>query len=214
MITPYGCFKYKNNYKNNYKNTISDYKTLLPVIGFITGIVFFCCTADMRMYDYMVINREDLSRLPDFEYGRRELLLYIMGKRIKELLLAAILTTCTIKKFIVRAIYLMFGFGTGIIFTAYAYYYGFKGILLSSAIVFPHSVFYLIVCHIMFHDYDSDITDYMRFTNENSSKISRTGSMYIEKLKKIVTVLLLFAVGAITETYVSPLLLKAFSVFM
>lgn len=196
--------------KLHYKNTIPDNRVLVFLTGFCVGMVFFYLAGGQGAGSGGLMDREHLKLLQGFDADQSGLFEYVIGLRLKQLVLCIICSLSSIGGLLAYAVIGWYGFETGVIIFTLVYQYGIKGIFLTFSMFLPHMIFYGIVFLIIFHRYWESDTKccHNEATEKKGGRQNR-----IEQIKKIILVFVIFSIGMLCEIYVNPEIMRKMALF-
>lgn len=196
---------YSDYRKMHYKNTIPDNRVLVFLTGFCVGMVFFYLTGGKDVGAGNVLDSDHLALLQNFEVNRTGLFSYVIGLRLKQLVLGMICSFSTVGALLAYSIMGWWGFEVGLLIFSLVYQYSIKGILLTFAMLLPHTIFYAIIFLVLFRRYWG--SDKKCCHNEATIKNQGQHPRW-ESIKTIVLILLMFCAGVLCEVYVNPLIMS------
>lgn len=208
------CVSVSNEYSRlYYKNTVPDSRVLVFLTGFCLGMVFFYFSGIKLMREGRLpaaFSMDNISRLHDFDFYAAGLFEYVAGVRLGQLLLMSICAVSAMGSLLSYAILGWSGFELGIMMFTLVYQYGLKGLLLSVLLLLPHWIFFFAVFLLLFNRYWSgDKTAYHKYGSITEKGLHNK----LNKIKKIILILLLWLVGILSEVYINPEIIKKIALF-
>lgn len=164
---------------------------VLYMTGFLAGILYANIVSKQYVSVTGIFNEYFLNQYAQTEVVAEEYIWYIIQVRLLPFAVLAILGCTRFKKPAVLLCLLWTGFSTGMLAVASVMHLGLKGILLCVAGMLPHFIFYILAYTVLlwyFYNYPN--------TRWNPSKT--------------LFVAVTFAIGIILESYINPVVLKAF----
>lgn len=164
---------------------------VLFMLGFLAGILYANIVSKQYVTVTGIFNEYFLNQYVQTEVVVEEYIWYIMQVRLLPFAIICILGCTRLKKPAVLLCLLWTGFSTGMLAVASVMHLGMKGIMLCVVGIMPHFIFYILSYTVLlwyFYNYPN--------TRWNSGK-----TMFV---------VLTFAIGIILESYMNPILMKAF----
>ena len=162
---------------------------ILLALGFIIGIIYENLAYESHSDSSVIFNEYFLQQFATSSIVAADYMKYIFRERITQFAIISVLCCLKWKKIIVRIFLVWIGFLLGVLMVSAIIWQGLKGIPFCFAILLPHMFFYGVSCSI----------------------ILWVSYIYPEetwKMKHIIIAIISFLMGVLSETYVTPSLVK------
>ncbi len=172
--------------------------------GFLLGIIYIYVTGDEKGEGVDLFSAQNLMQFQYQDVVYEDYLAFLLRKRIVVLAVMVVLSLAVAGKYLLSGFLMLFGCSMGSMLAVLILRYGWKGMILFFALIFPQDFVYLPV-----------VFGWVAFFAEWNDKLFGERSMLYrrgaEKRKNITRCFLLFAVtiiGIVLECYVNPLFVK------
>lgn len=175
--------------------------------SFIAGILIMNITKNYFISDGGILNSTILSRIKYLNVDGTMLLRYIIFERVKIAFILIIFST-TFIGIAASYIFVMWqGVLAGMFFTAAIIRYGFKGILLLLAGIFPQQIL-LIPAWVMLLNWCCQLCCKFYFPQKDLEMVSNQKHYLVRKGIILLWIIGVVIIGCILESYVNPIILN------
>lgn len=158
-------------------------------VGFFIGIIYENVNSVNHMIPTEMFLKSNLQRYVKTEVLSEKYFIYVMRERLLLISCLCLLSCIKWKKVFVAFCLMIFGFFVGIILVSAVLQLGINGILLCFVGCIPQGIFYVMAYGILF-------VYWFRFPEKQWNRA------------KLIFIVLMYALGILTEVYVNPILVK------
>lgn len=172
--------------------------------GMLLGTMIMMIGKENLLDKTGLLGEEVLYHMKYMTIDTKALFWYVLGSRLKDVAVLAILATTYLGLVVICARVLLYGAATGIFFTVSVMRYGIKGILLILTGIFPQYLLYvpailwlLLWCEQVCRD----------IYFEKSALIAAKSEI-VKKILQLLAIVIVVIIGCFLESYVNPVLLE------
>lgn len=187
---------------------------LMPLlfVGILLGGIAMNCGKELLLDQTGLLDESALYHMKYMSVDKNTFFCYVLGIRLKSVLLLAIMATTYLGLAVIGAAVLWYGASMGMFLAAVVIRYGMKGVLFAIAGVFPQYLLY-VPAMIFLIGWCEQLCRSIYFDRGRSMEYSKK-KMIPAKLLQLGAVIVVVIIGSALESYVNPfIVLKLLKIF-